>query len=202
MTRPGDDSIETVALDFPASVEPATEFRSTWVVSSLEGLRAHGHFDRYQALLRSHHDEVLNCVAGAWLPMKAVRAHYAACEALSLSTEEVARMSREGGAVRRAWHSNIIAAAQRPGAEIWGILKQLHKLWLRGSNGGAAAVFQLGPKRARVEYVGCELFDIPYFRDAVGAVLLILGSHLCPTLRVTPFEGGQPGSARYILDWT
>lgn len=201
MSRPEARAGEAVVLAFPESVTPATEYRTTWVVSSLEGLRALGHFDRYLGVLQAHHDEILNCVAGGWLPISVVRAHYEACEALGLSAEDRASIARAGGNVRRAWHASVVAATQREDADIWEILKQLHKIWQRGANGGACAVYKLGDKRARVEYIACELFDIPYFRGVSAAVLQLLTEHLHDGVRVTTLTGASRGSASYILEW-
>jgi hypothetical protein len=131
-----------------------------------------------------------------------VRAHYEACERLALTPEDLDTMARDGGTVRRAWHAAIVAAAQVPGADIWNVLAQLHKLWLRSANGGAAAVYQLGSTRARVEYVGCELFDIEYFREAVRAVLLILGSHMSEGFTVVTQSQSERGCVDYHLKWT
>ena len=202
MTRSDRASVESVVLAFPESVRAATEFRSTWVVSSLEGLRAHGHYERYLKLLRGHRDEIVDCVAGAWLPMSVVRSHYEACDALGLRADDVARMARDGGTVRRTWHAHIISAAQRPDANVWYILKQLHKIWLRGANGGAVGVFQLDHTRARVEYIGCELFDIPYFRLAAGASIQFLGERVSQDLRVSQHLGAARASAVYLLEWS
>jgi hypothetical protein len=111
-------------------------------------------------------------------------------------------MARSGGSVRRAWHAALISAAERPGTSIWTILVQLHKLWLRSANGGAVSVIQTGPSSADLEYVGCELFDIGYFRLAVRSVLLLLGEHLCNevSVDVLPRPGAQ-GRATFRMKW-
>ena len=160
------------------SVPNATVFRSTWILSSHEGLRANGHWERYLLELSDHRDEILSCVAGVWLPIWVARAHYRACDRLGLSSDEVAAMSRgEGGRVRRAWYAPLATLA-REEASPWATLSQLHMLWRRAADGGAVAVFRTGEQDARAEYVGCELFDIPYFRQALRAALLALAEYL------------------------
>jgi hypothetical protein len=200
--RPG-KTTRQVLLPLPGPIETiaiATEFKSTWLVSSLEGLRCNGHFERYLQALEAHHDEILTCVAGSWLSIAVVRSHYEACERLALSPEELETMARSGGSVRRAWHAALIAATERPGSSIWTILPQLHKLWLRSANGGAAAVVQTGSHAAEVEYVGCELFDIAYFREAVRAVLLLLGEHMCNEISVDSLPSKE-GQAAFRMKW-
>ena len=64
---------QTVVLPFPGpleSIPQATEFRSTWLTSSLEGLRQHGHFERYLTLLEGYQDEILTSVAASWIPLE------------------------------------------------------------------------------------------------------------------------------------
>ena len=184
-----------------AKIPPVTAYRSTWVVSSLDGLRSHGHFERYLGGLREHRGEILSCVAGTWLPMPVVRAHYQACDALGLSEEQITEMALGPGArVRRAWYSRLIAVAEKSHGDPWSVLAQLDRTWQRGANGGATAVFRVGPKDARVEYVGCELFRIPYFCQALRGVLVSL---------VERFGAGSvrmlyqqtPDDGHYLLRW-
>ena len=196
---------EEVFLPLPSAREDVpfvSEFRSTWIVSSLTGLRANGHFDAYLRALRAHRTELLSCVAGSWLPLHVVRAHYEACQTLGLSEQDVLSMALgEGGDVRRTWHASVIGAAKREDATPWAVFVNLHKLWLRGANGGACAVYRSGDHQARIEYVGCELFDIPYFRHAVRAVLVIFAGHVCPELRAMTLPQQEPGQISYQLRW-
>jgi hypothetical protein len=200
-------------LPFPgprASIPATTEFRSTWIVSSLESLRACGHFEQYRAHLPDHQDEILSCIAGAWLPIAAARSHYRACDALNLTPEQALAMVRSsGGQIHRFWHASLISSAERAGASPWEVLSQLHRVWRRGANGGAVAVFRRGNREARAEYVGCELFDIPYFRRAVGRMLFALGERFAEKLSVedAPTSESDPAlaklndSAAYRLRW-
>jgi hypothetical protein len=196
---------EEVIVPFPgprASIPPATAYRSTWVVSSLDSLRYHGHFERYLEALREHREEILSCIAGTWLPMRVVSAHYRACDALTLSEAQVIEMGQGPGVrVRRAWYARFIAAAEGAKEDPWTILSQLGRTWLRGANGGAAGVFRIGPKEARVEYVGCELFRIPYYCQAVRVVLfgLVERFGVDASVRMLRDHGADDGV--YVLQW-
>jgi hypothetical protein len=195
---------ETVVLPFPGpreSIPPATEFRSTWLTSSLEGLRKHGHFDRYQTLLRNHQDEILTSVAASWIPLAVARAHYEACERLQLDSDQIEAMARAGGDVRRAWYANAINAAQRADTSMWMVLAQLQKFWLRTANGGAVQVVQLGPQTAHLHYVGCQLFNIAYFREAFRVVLMLLMQHVERDAVVTTQPGSPLNGVEYRLRW-
>lgn len=199
-------ALEEVVLPFPAALRDipcVTEFRSTWIVSSLAGLRANGYLEQYRAALPPHAAELLSCVAGSWLPVQLVREHYLTCQTLGLDQDDLLRMAlSEGGNVRRTWHANVIGAAQRATSSPWEVLSQLHKLWLRGANGGAVAVYRAAEGRARVHYVGCELFDISYFRNAVRAVLTILADHVCADVNITTLPQQEPGETSFLLQWS
>jgi hypothetical protein len=200
----GGEEEAIVPLPSPrTSISRATAYRSTWVVSSLESLRCAGHIDRYLAGVdKQHRDRILSCVAGEWLPMAVVSAHYRACDALGLSNLEMNSMSRGPGShVRSAWFSNYIAAADKAKDSPWTIVSQLDRTWYRGANGGACGIFRLGPKHARIEYVGCELFDIAYFRQSVRAVLLILVERFgtAPAVRILPQR--ETDECTYQLQW-
>ena len=195
---------ETSVLPFPCAREDvprATEFRSTWLASSLEDLRLQGHFERYLTLLESHREEILTSVAATWIPLAVARSHYRACDALRLSAEQIETMARGGGSVRKAWYANTIAAAQRPDTTIWTVLPQLQKLWLRSANGGAVAVHQLDSNSAHVHYVGCELFSNGYFREAFRAVLLLLMRHVEPHAALATLPGGKADEVEFRLSW-
>ena len=154
-------------------VPQSTQFRSTWVVSSIQSLRAHGNFERYSALLpSSHREEILHAVVGSWMPIAVVRVHYAACEQLGLTLQEQLRMGTAvGERAQGSLLATVVKAARGAGVTPWTIIPQFDRLWHRGVDGGAVAAYKLGPKEARVEFMGCELFEIDYFRNAFRGVL-------------------------------
>jgi hypothetical protein len=192
-------------LAFPVprdQIVPATEFRATWVVSSLQTLRTRGHYDRYVTLLpTAYHSVVLEAVAGTWLPMGAARAHYVACNDLALPLQEEMTI---GGAVGDRAQGSILSlavrAAKGAGVTPWTIFPQFDRLWRRGANGGAAAVFRLGPKEARNDVVGCELFDIPYFEHAFRGVLMGIVELFCEKVYVHPLPRRR-SEASFHFQW-
>lgn len=187
----GDASVERAAH--------ATAFRSTWIVSSLEALRTSEHWDAYLASLRNHREEILSAVAGSWIPMDVACAHYRACDALGLSSAEVVAVV-ERGDVRRAWWAPYIALAKRASSP-WEVLFLLDRLWRRSADGGAVSVVRVGDEQARIDFSGCELFDIPYFREAVRVVLAALLGHICEHSDVRILPHAAPGSGRFDALW-
>ncbi len=166
-----------VVLPFPvarAKIPATMNWRSTWIVSSIQTLKTRGHFDKYVARLPvQHRDALLLCVAGMWLPITVARAHYAACEELGLARSEQLDM---GLAVGERAQGTVLKTATRvatgSGVTPWTVVPQLQRLWERGADGGGTSVLKVGPKEAIVETVGCELFDVPYFRHAYAGVIL------------------------------
>lgn len=166
-----------VVLPFPVArsrVRPAQNWRSTWIVSSIQTLKTRGHFDRYADLLApAHRESVLHVVAGTWLPMPVARAHYEACDRLALPRADQLEM---GLAVGERAQGTVLRTATRvatgSGVTPWSVVPQLPRLWERGADGGAASVLKVGPKESILDTVGCELFDVPYFRRAFGGVIL------------------------------
>jgi hypothetical protein len=199
-------SDEEIVLPLPVARErvvPATQFRSTWIVASQRGLRACGHFDRYASQVDpSQRSALLHCVAGVWLPMSLARAHYDACDALNLSAEEQLKM---GDLVGDHGAATLIATvakvAKGAGATPWAVFPQLDRIWRRGANGGAVSVTRCGPKEAIGEVVGCELFDVPYFRVAFRGVVLGMTRPFCTNLYLREVATRSPGALGLRFQW-
>jgi hypothetical protein len=197
---------EEVILPFPvprAQIEHATHYRSTWVVSSLQSLRAAGLFDRYVALLpTTMKSEILDAVAGVWMPMPIARAHYVACDELGLTTDEqLALGASVGERAQGNVLSNVVRAARGAGVTPWTIFPQFQRLWARGANGGSVAVFRLGPKDARAEFMGCELFDVAYFRHAFRGVVLGILSLFCRRAYAHEAQKRARGEVTFHMQW-
>jgi hypothetical protein len=147
------------------------------VVSSQNTLRAHGHYERYLALVPDEHrDELATMIVGAWVPMNLATVHYETCEALDLASSERLAIGRE---VTKHLNNTLLSTAVRlathSGTTIWTPLSQFRRLWERMFMGGGVIVYKLGPKETRIEILGCALAHIPYFRTGLQGVLLGIG---------------------------
>ncbi len=149
-----------------------TQFRSTLLTSSLKSIRDRGHGERYLALLpERHHDAVRACIAGVWLPLDLGLAHYDACEALGLSSQEQMAIGQEVGMrIQGTFLGTMLKLAKGAGVTPWLCLGQYQRLWDRLMVGGGVTVTKLGPKEARLECVGFPFARIPYFRTAFRGV--------------------------------
>jgi hypothetical protein len=193
-----------VPLPGPRHTIPvATGFRGSWVVSSRESLRAAGFEERYLGNLRQHRDEVLTCSPNGWLPMRVARAHYLACDAIGLTSQQVVEIVRgTGSPKRKSWYTKFVLGAGSPKGTPWEALARLDRMWLGSANGGALTVFRTGAKQARVECLGCELFEIGYFRQAMRTVFLSMLEHFGGTAIVRIGPPPAPGECHFHLHWT
>src|ERR1700691_3436528 len=115
---------EEIHLPFPApkgEIPLVTQFRSTWLTSSLRALKARGQLEAYLALLPpEHHNAVLDSVAGIWLPVGVAIAHYEACDGLHISTAEAVAIGREVHSYAQATvFSLAVKLATGAGATPW-----------------------------------------------------------------------------------
>jgi hypothetical protein len=195
---------EEILLPFaapPELIPRATLFRSTMVVASLEALREHGYYERYQGLLRACRDEILAVVGGTWLPMNIARAHYEACDALGLTKPEQFEMGHVvGDRAKKSWFASALKVARGVGATPWSLAPYLGKLHERTINAGGVAAYRLGPKDARVEYVGNELLDIQYVREATRGMLHAVAEMFCQKMYSQDLPR-RSGEARFRMQW-
>lgn len=189
-----------VFLPLPAprsKLAPTSQFRSTWIVSSQNALRHRGLFDQYLSLLPAQHRETLAiAIVGAWMNIDVARAHYEACDALSLPASEQLEI---GKTVSRYLDNTLLATAIRlartTGATVWTPLSQLHRLWDRMFVGGGVCVFKAGPKEARIEFHECTLAPISYFRSGLRGVLLGVGEHFTTKVYVNEIPRVSSGTS-------
>jgi hypothetical protein len=163
---------EEVFLPFPAPsrdrVLPVTRVRGTWIASVVRALKATPHFDAYVSELDpATRTAVMGAMAGDWLDIAVLMAHYEACDRLSLPGEEILQIA--GASLRHA-QGSVLAVTARAVANPWTLLGQLQRFWDRLFMGGGTAVFKLGPKEARVELVGFPGCSSRYCRIAIRGI--------------------------------
>jgi hypothetical protein len=205
-TRSPDEPVEECIVPLPGprhTIPIVTGFRSTWVISSRESIQDAGLEERYLENLRQHRDEVLSCSPNAWLPIRVARAHYRACDAIGLTSQDITAIVRgPQSGKRKRWHTKfVLGGAASPSGTLWESLARLDRMWLASANGGALTVFRVGAKQARIECLGCELFDLPYFRYSMRTVFLLMLEQFGGTSVVRVGPPPKSGECPFHLQW-
>jgi hypothetical protein len=149
--------------------------RSTVITSAIAALRERGHFDRYSAALDvASRETLLTTVAGTWLPIELIIAHYTACESLGLSHDECFAI---GGAVGARMHDSVLhlvrGLATGAGVTPWAAAARYDSFWTRLFDGGGFRVVKIGPKDSLTEFVQIPVARFAYFRAAFCGVSLV-----------------------------
>lgn len=168
-------------LPFPPNLLSLRAARSTVVLGSIAVLRATGHFETYRAALpASFHPALFEAIAGTWMPLDAALAHYAACDSLGLSAnEQLANGRQTFERTGATLFGTMLRMAKGAGVTPWTFLPHLQRFYERGYDGGAVAVFKLGPKEARCEIAESALCDSRYYRNAVRGLLGVMVEMFC-----------------------
>jgi hypothetical protein len=151
----------------------ATHVRSTLIQSSVNMLKARGHFDSYVQLLpEPYHEAILGTVAAAWMPIDVGIAHYRTCDALALSTEELLAIGEAvGDRIQGVFLKTLTQAVRGAGVNPWMILKRFDRLWARLVRGGSVQLVVAGPKDAAIEVLSSQLPHYQYFRTGFCGVV-------------------------------
>jgi len=164
--------VEEVLVPFQTPrthVPVAYGVRGTVLVTSIRALRARNLFEAYsQRLDARQRDRVLNVAAATWVPFDVALSHYAACNALDLTRSTIEEIGGEAGRFINATVVGVIMRrfSREAGAKPWLAFGHADRLISRTWQGSAISVTKLGPKEARVEWVGQPLAVFPYFRIA------------------------------------
>jgi hypothetical protein len=163
-----------VPFAMPADEVPlASMVRSTVLLSSQRALRTRGLFDRYLTFVdATRRDQMRVMTAGAWLPVDHALAHYKACDALALDRETIHAIGAESGRFLNETLLTIVAKlSKQAGVTPWAPFAHVNRMAARTWRGASCGVFKLGPKEARVEWIGLQVAAIPYFRVAFAGFI-------------------------------
>jgi hypothetical protein len=167
---------EEIILAFPDPVPRLRNVRSTLFLGGHATLVAAGYGEAYTAAApREVHDTLASTVAGMWVPIDIVLAHYAAVDSLGISAETAAKLGR--GTFDRTKGmllGTAVGLAKGAGVTPWTLLPHFQRFWLRGNDGGGVRVISLGPKEARIDLVEVPHVKSPYFRNACRGLCTVL----------------------------
>lgn len=188
----------------PRDVPLATQVRGTVLLGSLRSLRARGFGDRYLSLVDPRHRETLVALTAAtWLPIEVAIAHYEACEALQLDRATIEAVGAEAGLFVNQTVQSVVARVSREvGVTPWFALGNAHKFRARTWVGSSIAIYKLGPKDARFEWIQFPIARIPYVRVAFGAFAGAIGGLFARTMVVRDLlPGSRKPTLSYRLSW-
>jgi len=162
-------------LPFPSPLERlevTSAIRSTLIASSLQSLKARGHWQRYSELLpEQHRDTIVHCIAGEWFPLAIGFAHYETCDQLGLTLEEQREIGEDvSRRIQETFLGVILQMAKGVGVTPWTIAPKANQIYARILRGGGLQVKKLGPKDASIEVAKLPLLEVPYFRTAMCGI--------------------------------
>lgn len=169
----------------PEAMVPVSAIRSTMVQSSLRAVESLGKLDDYYlALPIEFHDDIENLVVGQWLDIRVGLAHYGAIDKLGLSRDLAERNGRLVAEKVQQSYIGTVIKALGSSATVWALLSRSQTAWDRLLKDGALAVYKLGPKEARVDWLGFALARFDYVRYGVAGILAGTLELISPRVRV------------------
>ena len=188
-------------LPFPEPLQrlqAATAIRSTLIASSLQSLKARGHWERYSELLSDEHrDTIVHCIAGEWFPLAVGLAHYETCDKLGLTIEQQREIGEDvSRRIQETFLGVLLQMAKGVGVTPWTIAPKANQIYARILRGGGLQVKKLGPKDVSIEVAKLPLLEVPYFRTAMcGIYQSAIGMFAKRAhVRILPEESRQPGT--------
>jgi hypothetical protein len=197
--------VEELVVDTP-SATPVTAMRSTVLIALRTALRDAGHFEAYEKVIDSKIASELNhVVAGVWVPLQVVHAHYAACDALALPVREQTELGTAAAArIVTALVGTALRLAATAGTTPWGFLEQCGRFWGRGYAGSGLRVIKRGPKEAFIIVVENEIHQrSPFARYSFCGVCAEMFKPFCTRffMKVEAVIERPHKTVRYLAQW-
>jgi hypothetical protein len=173
-----------VVIPHDADIKPLTAVRNTLLQLSLGQLRDRGHFELYSKHIDPNIlQELSSNLAPSWVGIELAHAHYQACDAMDLTSDELGGLAQGVGG--RIGETSIIMAAKDRGDafDLWAVLGQLHRAWKRVFQGGSVQIVKLGPTEELIELCGFSLNRHHYFRH--GNLAAVAAAHETVGIRIT-----------------
>jgi hypothetical protein len=182
----------------------ATAVRSTLIVSSMQTLRSHGHFDAYVSRIDpTKREEILSLIAGTWAPISLGEAHYSACGRLGLDDKTIDSYGCEvAERSNRSVFSLVLKLSRQTGVTPWTAFQRAHRLRELTWQGSDLSIYRLGPKEARFDWIGIPYACHPYYVVSFGGFLRGLTSLFASAVytRIFP-KGCSATSISYRISW-
>jgi len=183
-------------------VTSCVRVRSTLLVSSLKALRVHGYAERYREKVGdAFYERILTTGAPTWFEMATAETHYAACDALALSLDEILQIGATVAPVQTSGVDVVLRAARAGGATPWTVLNNAGRYWGRMYDGSGVIVTEKGPKDAHVEILRQPLARSPYWRTGLRGIMQSLTGALSEKAYVRDLPGRGRDRVTYSVAW-
>jgi hypothetical protein len=198
-----DDAIVPLTLP-PASIPLATAIRSTTLISSLGTIEQAGRIETYWKNVPERYAGTLrHLVAGVWVPIEVGLAHYQTVERLRFSEQDARLNGRRVAENVQNSHFATMVRALGSAVSLWSVLPKFPSFMGRLIQGGACAIYRVGPKDARIELHAIPIARFQYVRSAwagmfEGTLGLVSRKVYARDLRQ---KGSLPNSATFELAW-
>ena len=165
-----------ILVPFPSPLEPTTQVRSTLICASIQALRQIGRYDEYMKLLTpEQRADAQALTAGLWLPIERGVLHYKACDRVQIAKSERMRIGGDvAHRIQQSLVSVIVRLTREGGMTPWTVISNAEKLRQRSWVGGGIQMSKLGPKDARLEWVGQPCGQSEHFRAGFTGLLKAL----------------------------
>lgn len=187
-----------------AAVPVATHVRGTVLCSSQRALRGRGLYDAYLAQLPVPEQKVMGEISPAtWVPIETCVTHYAACDRLRLDAALVDEIGGEmGRRVNESSLSVLVRMSREAGVTPWAPLSRVNRFREATWRGGSNAVWKVGPKEARLEWVGMPCAAVPYFVFAFAGYVRSMLEMFCTKVYVRPIVAQSTRTfVAYRVSW-
>ncbi|MEM9068677.1 MAG: hypothetical protein AAGE52_09230 [Myxococcota bacterium] len=140
-------------------------------------------------------------MTNTWVTMELARAHYEACDRLSLAPKELSELGNAvGRRVANPFFGTIVRMAKSGGVTPWTPLARVGSAWGRAYRGSGITVYKLAPKDAELHIQRNELASIGYWVEALASLMrgtaeIFARKAFCKPIAV---HGGE---VRYSLAW-
>jgi hypothetical protein len=142
--------------------------RSTLLCAGVRALEERGLLPRYREALDSAvRSEIGSLVTGRWVPIELALAHYTACQQLRLDRGTIEDIGNSvGRKIEKSVISVLVRLSREAGATPWQVFPHVPRLNELTWRGGAFEIVKVGPKDARLDWVGQPLAAIDYYRTS------------------------------------
>ncbi len=194
-----------VALPAPRDrITLANQVRSTLLCAALQTLDKHGLLPRYRAEIDPAFEATMfSLTAGVWLPIDVALKHYAACNRLRLDHAVIEDIGNSvGQRVQKSVLQVLVRVSREAGATPWTALTRVPRLNELYWRGGAFEVLKLGPKDARMEWLGQPCAETEYYRTSFSGFVRGLLDLFCTRAYVRPIrERCSPTTISLKISW-